>query len=105
MYDRRHEPQAPVPLGGERGWDPQHRERVRRELAHRAGHQRRERSLVGVGPVQVPAGGHEVELVAVVPRPDPRTRRTRVKVSDLEAVNGTPVVDLKPVLSADASER
>src|SRR5215212_8080724 len=29
----------------------------------------------------------------------------RVKVSDLEAVNGTPVVDLKPVLSADPSER
>jgi tRNA (Thr-GGU) A37 N-methylase len=30
---------------------------------------------------------------------------TRVRVSDLEAVDGTPIVDLKPVLSADVGER
>jgi tRNA-Thr(GGU) m(6)t(6)A37 methyltransferase TsaA len=29
----------------------------------------------------------------------------RVRVSNLEAVNGTPIVDLKPVLSADVTER
>jgi tRNA-Thr(GGU) m(6)t(6)A37 methyltransferase TsaA len=29
----------------------------------------------------------------------------RVKVSDLEALDGTPIVDVKPVLSADVSER
>jgi tRNA (Thr-GGU) A37 N-methylase len=29
----------------------------------------------------------------------------RVRVSNLEAVDGTPIVDLKPVLSADPTER
>jgi tRNA-Thr(GGU) m(6)t(6)A37 methyltransferase TsaA len=29
----------------------------------------------------------------------------RIQVSDLEAVDGTPVLDLKPVLSADIDER
>jgi tRNA (Thr-GGU) A37 N-methylase len=29
---------------------------------------------------------------------------TRVRVRGLEAVDGTPVVDVKPVLSADAGE-
>jgi tRNA-Thr(GGU) m(6)t(6)A37 methyltransferase TsaA len=37
-----------------------------------------------------PIGLHEVEILAV--------EGNRVRVSDLEAVNGTPVVDLKPVL-------
>ena len=30
---------------------------------------------------------------------------SRVRVSNLEAVDGTPIVDLKPVLSADPTER
>ena len=30
---------------------------------------------------------------------------TRMKVSNLEAVDGTPIVDVKPVLSVDVSER
>jgi tRNA-Thr(GGU) m(6)t(6)A37 methyltransferase TsaA len=44
-----------------------------------------------------PIGLHRVRILAV--------DGARVKVSDLEAVDGTPVVDLKPVLSADPSER
>jgi tRNA-Thr(GGU) m(6)t(6)A37 methyltransferase TsaA len=38
-----------------------------------------------------PVGLHRVTVLAV--------EGTRVRVSDLEAVDGTPVVDLKPVLS------
>jgi tRNA-Thr(GGU) m(6)t(6)A37 methyltransferase TsaA len=37
-----------------------------------------------------PIGLHEVEVLAV--------DRNRVKVSDLEALDGTPVLDLKPVI-------
>lgn len=37
-----------------------------------------------------PIGLHEVEVLAIAGR--------RVRVSDLEAVDGTPVLDLKPVL-------
>jgi tRNA-Thr(GGU) m(6)t(6)A37 methyltransferase TsaA len=37
-----------------------------------------------------PVGLHEVEVLEV--------RGARVRVSDLEAVDGTPIVDLKPVL-------
>lgn len=37
-----------------------------------------------------PVGLHEVEVLAIEGR--------RVKVSDLEAVDGTPVIDLKPVI-------
>jgi tRNA-Thr(GGU) m(6)t(6)A37 methyltransferase TsaA len=37
-----------------------------------------------------PIGLHEVEVLAI--------DRNRVKVSDLEALDGTPVLDLKPVL-------
>ena len=44
-----------------------------------------------------PIGLHRVRILAL--------DGARVKVSELEAVNGTPVVDLKPVLSANASER
>jgi tRNA-Thr(GGU) m(6)t(6)A37 methyltransferase TsaA len=44
-----------------------------------------------------PIGLHRVRILAL--------DGARVKVSDLEAVNGTPVIDLKPVLSADPSER
>jgi tRNA-Thr(GGU) m(6)t(6)A37 methyltransferase TsaA len=44
-----------------------------------------------------PIGLHRVEVVSIEGR--------RVKVHDLEAVDGTPVVDVKPVLSADSSER
>ncbi|HEX3279341.1 MAG TPA: tRNA (N6-threonylcarbamoyladenosine(37)-N6)-methyltransferase TrmO [Thermoleophilaceae bacterium] len=44
-----------------------------------------------------PLGLHRVELLEV--------DGTRPRVSDMEAVDGTPIVDVKPVLSADASER
>ena len=44
-----------------------------------------------------PVGLHRVELLEV--------DGTRLRVSDMEAVDGTPIVDVKPVLSADASER
>jgi tRNA-Thr(GGU) m(6)t(6)A37 methyltransferase TsaA len=44
-----------------------------------------------------PIGLHRVEVAEVEGR--------RIKVRNLEAVDGTPVVDVKPVLSADASER
>jgi tRNA-Thr(GGU) m(6)t(6)A37 methyltransferase TsaA len=37
-----------------------------------------------------PIGLHEVEVLAI--------ERNRVRVRDLEAVDGTPVVDLKPVI-------
>jgi tRNA-Thr(GGU) m(6)t(6)A37 methyltransferase TsaA len=44
-----------------------------------------------------PIGLHRVEVLAI--------DGTRVQVRGLEAVDGTPVVDLKPVLSADVGER
>jgi tRNA-Thr(GGU) m(6)t(6)A37 methyltransferase TsaA len=44
-----------------------------------------------------PIGLHRVEVAEV--------DGGRVKVHDLEALDGTPVVDVKPVLSADISER
>jgi tRNA-Thr(GGU) m(6)t(6)A37 methyltransferase TsaA len=44
-----------------------------------------------------PIGLHRVEVLEI--------DGPRVKVSDLEALDGTPIVDVKPVLSADASER
>jgi tRNA-Thr(GGU) m(6)t(6)A37 methyltransferase TsaA len=44
-----------------------------------------------------PIGLHRVEVLAI--------DGTRMKVSDLEALDGTPVVDVKPVLSAEPSER
>ena len=44
-----------------------------------------------------PIGLHRVEVAEVAGE--------RVKVRNLEALDGTPVVDVKPVLSADASER
>jgi tRNA-Thr(GGU) m(6)t(6)A37 methyltransferase TsaA len=44
-----------------------------------------------------PIGLHRVEVVAV--------EQDRLRVRDLEAVHGTPVVDVKPMLSGDASER
>ncbi|HEX8649131.1 MAG TPA: tRNA (N6-threonylcarbamoyladenosine(37)-N6)-methyltransferase TrmO [Thermoleophilaceae bacterium] len=44
-----------------------------------------------------PIGLHRVELLAVEPG--------RLRVRGLEALDGTPVLDLKPVLSADAGER
>jgi tRNA (Thr-GGU) A37 N-methylase len=40
-----------------------------------------------------PIGLHRVEVVAV--------EGTRVQVSELEAIDGTPVVDVKPVLSTE----
>lgn len=40
-----------------------------------------------------PVGLHPVEVVAVEP--------DRVRVRDLEAVHGTPVIDIKPVLGPD----
>jgi tRNA-Thr(GGU) m(6)t(6)A37 methyltransferase TsaA len=44
-----------------------------------------------------PIGLHRVRVLAV--------DGLRVHVSDLEAVDGTPVVDIKPVLSRDIGER
>jgi tRNA-Thr(GGU) m(6)t(6)A37 methyltransferase TsaA len=44
-----------------------------------------------------PIGLHRVRVLAV--------DGVRVHVSDLEAVDGTPIVDVKPVLSADVTER
>ena len=44
-----------------------------------------------------PIGLHRVRVLAV--------DGLRVRVSDLEAVDGTPIVDVKPVLSGDAAER
>ena len=44
-----------------------------------------------------PIGLHRVEVLAV--------DGTRIHVRGLEAVDGTPVVDLKPVLAGDLSER
>jgi tRNA-Thr(GGU) m(6)t(6)A37 methyltransferase TsaA len=44
-----------------------------------------------------PIGLHRVRVLAI--------DGTRVRVSDLEAVDGTPVVDMKPVLESDAGER
>jgi tRNA-Thr(GGU) m(6)t(6)A37 methyltransferase TsaA len=44
-----------------------------------------------------PVGLHRVSVLEV--------DGLRVKVADLEALDGTPIVDVKPVLSADASER
>lgn len=44
-----------------------------------------------------PIGLHRVQVAEVAGK--------RIKVRNLEALDGTPVVDVKPVLSADASER
>jgi tRNA (Thr-GGU) A37 N-methylase len=40
---------------------------------------------------------HPVEVMAI--------DGTRIKVSNLEALDGTPVVDVKPVLEGEISER
>lgn len=44
-----------------------------------------------------PIGLHRVEITAI--------EGPRVQVRNLEALDGTPIVDLKPILSADISER
>jgi tRNA-Thr(GGU) m(6)t(6)A37 methyltransferase TsaA len=44
-----------------------------------------------------PIGLHRVEILSI--------DGGRVQVSNLEAVDGTPILDLKPVLSSDISER
>jgi tRNA-Thr(GGU) m(6)t(6)A37 methyltransferase TsaA len=44
-----------------------------------------------------PIGLHPVEVMAI--------DGTRIKVSNLEALDGTPVVDVKPVLEGEISER
>jgi tRNA-Thr(GGU) m(6)t(6)A37 methyltransferase TsaA len=44
-----------------------------------------------------PIGLHRVQVVEV--------EGERIKVRNLEALDGTPVIDVKPVLSADVSER
>jgi len=44
-----------------------------------------------------PIGMHRVQVLEI--------DGARVRVSGLEAVDGTPIVDLKPVLSADVGER
>ena len=44
-----------------------------------------------------PIGLHRVEIVSI--------DGSRVRVRNLEAVDGTPVLDVKPVLSADVGER
>jgi tRNA-Thr(GGU) m(6)t(6)A37 methyltransferase TsaA len=44
-----------------------------------------------------PIGMHRVSVAAI--------EGNRIRVSDLEAVDGTPILDLKPVLSAAVDER
>jgi tRNA-Thr(GGU) m(6)t(6)A37 methyltransferase TsaA len=44
-----------------------------------------------------PIGMHRVDVLSI--------EDERLRVSNLEALDGTPVVDLKPVLSQDVSER
>ena len=44
-----------------------------------------------------PIGLHRVQIVSI--------DGARVRVRNLEAVDGTPIVDVKPVLSAEVSER
>lgn len=44
-----------------------------------------------------PIGLHRVEIAAIA--------GARLRVRNLEALNGTPLLDLKPVLAADAGER
>lgn len=44
-----------------------------------------------------PVGLHPVEVVSIDGR--------RVRVSELEALDGTPVIDIKPALSAEIEER
>jgi tRNA-Thr(GGU) m(6)t(6)A37 methyltransferase TsaA len=44
-----------------------------------------------------PVGLHPVEVLEV--------DGPRVRVSNLEALDGTPVIDVKPVLESDVSER
>jgi tRNA-Thr(GGU) m(6)t(6)A37 methyltransferase TsaA len=44
-----------------------------------------------------PIGLHQVKIVSI--------DGPRVRVRNLEAVDGTPIVDVKPVLSSDISER
>lgn len=44
-----------------------------------------------------PIGLHRVEIM--------ETKGNRLKVAHLEAVDGTPILDLKPVLSDDPSDR
>ena len=44
-----------------------------------------------------PIGLHRVEIASI--------HGARVQVRNLEAVDGTPIVDVKPVLSTDSSER
>jgi tRNA-Thr(GGU) m(6)t(6)A37 methyltransferase TsaA len=44
-----------------------------------------------------PIGLHRVEIVDV--------KRNRVRVRSIEAIDGTPVIDMKPVLSSDVSVR
>jgi tRNA-Thr(GGU) m(6)t(6)A37 methyltransferase TsaA len=44
-----------------------------------------------------PIGLHRVEVASI--------EGNRMRVRNLEAVDGTPIVDVKPVLSADVSER
>jgi len=44
-----------------------------------------------------PIGLHQVEITAI--------EGSRVRVRGLEALDGTPIIDLKPVLSADVGKR
>ena len=44
-----------------------------------------------------PIGLHRVEVLSI--------DGTRIEVRGLEAIDGTPVIDLKPVLASDAGER
>ncbi|WP_210732824.1 tRNA (N6-threonylcarbamoyladenosine(37)-N6)-methyltransferase TrmO [Streptomyces sp. RKND-216] len=49
-----------------------------------------------------PIGLHEVTVTAVEPSPD---GRTRVHVAALEALDGTPILDVKPLLACRPSDR
>ena len=44
-----------------------------------------------------PIGLHRVEVVTI--------DGARIRVRNLEAVNGTPILDVKPVLDGDVAER
>jgi tRNA (Thr-GGU) A37 N-methylase len=44
-----------------------------------------------------PVGLHRVEITAI--------DGSRVQVRQLEALNGTPIIDVKPVLNEDVSQR
>lgn len=77
-------------------------DRARRDVLHVHPRGDASRPMQGVFSTRSPArpnpiGMHRVEVEAVDGR--------RLRVRDLEAIDGTPVLDLKPVLGSDVGER